>query len=74
MTLAPANPNDAHDGRPSPYESPGGRPLEGVTTVTIPILLERPGSPVAIEDQRIPKKGCNSTDGTNADLRVMAPI
>ncbi|KAK8632215.1 hypothetical protein V6N13_028991 [Hibiscus sabdariffa] len=69
MTLPPVNPNDANDNRPSPYESPGGRPPEGIFMVSVPISLERPNSPTATEVQRNPKKGHNSADGMFVDSR-----
>ncbi|KAK8716550.1 hypothetical protein V6N13_043856 [Hibiscus sabdariffa] len=50
------------------HENLGGRPLEGISQVGAPMVLERPASPVAIEDQRIAKKGKSGEGDVDGSL------
>ncbi|KAK9031567.1 hypothetical protein V6N11_055863 [Hibiscus sabdariffa] len=68
MNLNPSIPIDQDR-----YENPGGRPPERVGQVDVPLVLERPASPVVLEDQRIAKKGKSGEgdgDGGSANTRV----
>ncbi|KAK8681577.1 hypothetical protein V6N13_053979 [Hibiscus sabdariffa] len=54
------NPKNAMGPIVDPQLDPSGRPPDPVVQVELPTILERPGSPTALEDQREPKKNRSS--------------